>query len=284
MLVSSFLFGVMAAGARLASARIPGPQIAFVRFAVGSLAVLAVVFAGRAVIRPRRWAWLIVRGAAGGLAVLLYFSCIEHAGVAVATLLNYTAPVWSIQLGWWLLGERPPASAAVALALTLAGVSLVVAPAVTDLRPGVWELAGLASAVLSGVAVTSIRAARRRGSDGVYEGAWTVFGSFTFFGLVATLPAAIGPLGRWVVPSLSEWTILLGVGLVSVIAQIIMTVSLQHVTVATSGIIHQFTVVVAFSAGVFLFGEPLTASLGLGSVLILSGVLWAARSAGPAPT
>ena len=50
----------------------------------------------RANLRPRRWGWVISRGVFGGIAVLLYFTCIEKIGVGIATLLNYTAPVWSM--------------------------------------------------------------------------------------------------------------------------------------------------------------------------------------------
>jgi drug/metabolite transporter (DMT)-like permease len=221
----------------------------------------------------------------GGTAVYLYFSCIEHVGVGLATLLNYTAPVWSMLLGWWLLGERPRRSAVGALALTLAGVVCVVSGSLrgVGLHQGVWALAGVFSAFCSGVAITSIRAVRRRGTE-VSESSWTVFASFTGFGLLVTLPGVFGPLGRWVAPSLREWAILVAVGIISVVAQLMMTRALEHVTGATMGIIHQLTVVVALLCGVAFMGERLTGWSLIGTILTVSGVAWTVlASSRPAP-
>jgi drug/metabolite transporter (DMT)-like permease len=205
----------------------------------------------------------------------------------MATLLNYTAPVWSMLFGWWLLGERPRRSAAVALVLTLLGVSCVVGGSLRALHGGIWALAGAFSAVASGVAVTSIRAVRRRAPDGSSEGSWTVFASFTGFGLLVTLPGVFGPLGRWVTPSLFDWGVLAGVGVLSVVAQLLMTKALEHVTGATMGIIHQLTVVVSVGCGVLFLGERPTGWSLLGAILTVSGVAWTvlttARAAPPPP-
>jgi len=183
-LASACLFAVMAMVARLLSRTIPGPQVALVRFATGAI-VTALAFAlFRVELRPRRWGWLVSRGLFGGAAVLLYFSCIEKIGVGIATLLNYTAPVWSLMFAWFFLRERPRRHAFVALTLTLVGVALVTSGRAHRWHLGTWEIVGVLSAVLSGMAITSIRATRMQNSDGTpSENSWTVFASFTTFGL-----------------------------------------------------------------------------------------------------
>ncbi len=275
LLVSATLFAVMALAARVVSVRISGPQIALLRFASGLVVVLVAVLIGRAVIKPRRWGWLLARGLFGGVAVFSYFSCIEHAGVGIATLLNYTAPVWSLLLSWWLLHERPRPQAVIALAVTLCGVVLVVGGRVAGLHAGFWEGVGVFSAVCSGLAVTSIRAVRRRAADGLSaENSWTVFGSFTTLGIVATLPGVVGPFGHWVAPTGTEWALLLIVAATSIVAQMLMTDALEHVTAANMGIIHQLTVVIAMVCGVLIFGEHITAASLAGSVITVAGVVW----------
>ncbi len=275
LLASSTLFAAMALVARLASARIPGPQIALVRFAVGAVFVLgAALFAG-VELRPRRWGWLFARGAFGGVAVLSYFSCIQHVGVGVATLLNHTAPVWSMILGWLLLGERPRPRAVAAIGVTTAGVALVVGAPRGGLGVGLWELVGLFSAATSAMAVTAIRAVRRQGPGGeAGEGHWTVFASFTTLGMLATLPGVVGPLGAWVPPSGGDWLLLLGTAGFSIAAQLIMTKALEHVTATASGIVHQLTVVLALAGGILFFGETLDLRAALGSALTIAGVVW----------
>ena len=124
-LSSAGLFAVMAMVARLLSATIPGPQVALVRFAIGIVATALAYALFHVELRPRRWGWLVSRGVFGGTAVLLYFASIEKIGVGMATLLNYTAPAWSLAFAWLFLRERPKRRAFLALALTLVGVALV---------------------------------------------------------------------------------------------------------------------------------------------------------------
>jgi hypothetical protein len=66
--VCSLLFGVMAAIAKAAALRLPGPQVAFVRFLFG-LGACAVVSTRRP-LRALNMRGLVWRGAFGGAAVL----------------------------------------------------------------------------------------------------------------------------------------------------------------------------------------------------------------------
>ena len=160
---------------------------------------------------------------------------------------------------WMLLGERPRRGALGALALTLIGVTIIVG--VRELTLHAWrgEALGVLSAVLSGVAVTSIRASRRASAAGPPpETAWSVFFSFTLLGSVVSVPWAVAPFGRWVPPTGGEWLLLLGVAAVSVGAQIIMTESIGHLTGVQSGIISQLTVPMTIVLGLLVLDERLT--------------------------
>jgi drug/metabolite transporter (DMT)-like permease len=290
-LLAAALFAAMALGVRSLSGRIPGPQIASVRFATGLVVVALVGLFGRVDLRPRRWGWLTSRGIAGGLAVVAYFACIEHVGVGVATLLNHTGPVWSLIFAWVLLGEIPRPRALLALALTMVGVVLVVGRSAGWSAPGSaggaagwhigwWDAVGVFSAVTTGIAVTSIRAVRRPRSDGqAIEGSWTVFFSFTALGLASTLPWV---LGRWVAPTAREWAVLLAAALTSIAAQLAMTAALAHVTAVASGIILQLTVVLSLLGGMVLFDEALGPQAALGALLTMAGVVWMVLAAAPA--
>jgi drug/metabolite transporter (DMT)-like permease len=275
LVASSTLFAIMAVMAKIVSHHIPGPQAAFVRFATGVVVTGAMWATGRIDLRPRRWGWLFARGLFGGTAVVCYFSALQRIAVGEATLLNYTQPVFTMLGAWMLLGERPPRRALFALPLTLVGVTLIVGLKPGDLaaRAGFGPLLGLTSAVLSGVAVTSIRAARRVMPDGPPpETAWSVFFSFTAIGLLVTLPAVLPPLGGWVTPSAGDWALLLGVGVSSVLAQLLMSEALQHVRVGAAGVITQLTAVLTIGAGALFLGDRLSPSFLSGALLTLGGV------------
>jgi drug/metabolite transporter (DMT)-like permease len=271
--LSAACFAFMAVLTKLASRHIPGPQAAFVRFATGVVATAVLWTAGRIDIRPRRWGWLIARGFFGGTAVVAYFSAMQRIPVGEATLLNYTQPVFTMLAAWLLLRERPPRRALLALPLTLLGVALIVGIRLRDLHASVGQLLGLSSAVLSGVAVTSIRAARRENVDGPpAETAWSVFFSFTALGLLVTLPAVLPPLGHWVEPTPREWALLLGLGISSVVAQLLMTEALRHLSVGAAGIISQLAAIFAIGAGAIFLGDKLSPGFLGGAALTLGGV------------
>jgi drug/metabolite transporter (DMT)-like permease len=287
-LASSTLFAAMAMTARLLSRTIPGHQVAVVRFVTGVVVILLACVILRLDLRPKRWGWLISRGLFGGAAVLLYFQCIEKIGVGMATLLNYTAPVWSLTFAWFFLHERPRKHAGVALALTLVGVALVTSARAHAFRLGVWEMAGVLSAIFSGMAITSIRATRMQDPGGrPSESSWTVFASFTLFGSLTTLPTVLPPIGGWVAPTLREWFLLIGCSLLSVVAQLLMTSSLGRLTAVGLGIIQQAAVVLTLLGGWLFFHESISVLGAIGSLLTIGGVLWSVladrSSAAPCP-
>ena len=279
LLISSSLFAVMASCTKFATRQFPGPEVALVRFMTGIVVTLLVVGTGRARIRPRRWGWLLTRGIFGGSAVVAYFMSIQAVPVGVATLLNQTQPIYTMLFSWALLSERPRRGALLALGLTLSGVVVIVGFRHLEFHGSRGELLGVFSAVASGIAVTAIRAARRGSDDGhPPETAWSVFFSFTLLGALVTLPNVFSPFGHWVAPSRAGWMLLLGVGVVSVAAQVIMTEALGHLSGVQSGIISQSTVPMTIALGLAFLGERLTASFLVGAVLTLSGVvmtIWA---------
>jgi drug/metabolite transporter (DMT)-like permease len=271
LVLAALLFGVMAYLAKQATRSLDGAQAAFVRFAIG----LVVVTAHFAIRRRRpvivRRDLLFMRGFFGGVAVLLYFVTISHLPVGTATLLNYTAPIFTATFAALFLGESIPRLRALAMMVATAGVALVVVGQGRALGGAyTWQALGLLSAVFSGVAVTSIRAARRT------DGAWEVFGAFCLFGLLCTAPLA---LAGWRTPTPTLWALLAGVGVVAAAGQVLMTHALAAVEAASAGIISQLTVVTAMGLGTVLDGEPFTPVSLVGAALTLAGV--AAASALP---
>jgi drug/metabolite transporter (DMT)-like permease len=271
LVVSAMIFGAMAFVAKRVSARLPGPEVAFVRFVIGIAAVAVAVAAGTR-LRPVNWVGLALRGLFGGVAVLLYFMAIQHLPVGTATLLNYTAPVFTALFARLFLGEHASPRTIAALFITFTGVVLVLhgnaAPG--ELGFGRWQACGLASAVLSGAAITTIRAVRRT------DGSWEIFGAFCVVGALATAPQG---LGGWRAPDRTESVLLLGVGLLAVLAQVLFIHALRYVRAATSGVISQLTPVTALLLGVVFLAEPVSALSLFGSALTLAAVAWGARPA-----
>ena len=60
----------------------------------------------------------------GGLATIVYFSVIRHAGPAFLSQINYLIPVWAVILGVVLAGEQLTIHALAALAVILTGIAI----------------------------------------------------------------------------------------------------------------------------------------------------------------
>ncbi|HYH44689.1 MAG TPA: DMT family transporter [Thermoanaerobaculia bacterium] len=273
--VSAVCFAFMAFAAKLAAARLPGGQIAFVRFALMLAPVLLPQLARRALV-VQRLDLLAYRGLFGGVAVLCYFLALAHIPVGIATLLNYSSPIFSVAFARFFLGERLDRRLALPLAAALLGLACAAVGGGDGGRPGVgdggenfagvspWVLAGFASAVLSGAALAAVRAARRT------EGSWAIYGSFSLCGLLATAPFA---LPGWVAPTAREWLLLGVVGATSVVAQLLMTYAYRWVTNVQAGVLSQLTVVTSMLLGVVFLGDRLTPVQVLGTALALGGVV-----------
>jgi drug/metabolite transporter (DMT)-like permease len=265
--VSSLVFAVMAVIAKAAAVRLPGPQVAFVRFLFG-LAACAAISVLRP-LRPRNIMGLVWRGVFGGSAVLCYFLTIEHLPVGIATLLNYTAPVFTAVWAALFLGEGLDATSIAALAMATSGVVLVSLGTSRTVALGAshWLLVGALSAILSGAAVAVIRQVRKT------DGAWEIFAAFCAAGaLITGIPAVRG----WVVPSTYDWWLLAAVGGSSVVAQMGLTWAMRYVRAGPAGIIQQLTPVAALALGWLIYGDRIPPLSLLGAALALTGVSWGA--------
>ena len=264
---SAMLFGAMAFAAKLASARLSGPQVAMIRFAVGLTPALLIPTFRRRAFTFQRLDLLFYRGFFGGLAVLFYFIAIAKITVGVATLLNYTSPVFSGLFSMLFLKEHISPKVLIPMPIALTGVFLVVhahAHPGDILGFGVWELVGLASALSSGVAVTAMRAARRG------ENSWAVYTSFCLLGTLVTMPLGIL---SWKTPQGDEWISLAATSIFAIGAQLLLTFSLRWVDAMTVGVISQLAVIVSMALGATFLAEHITPMAAIGSLLTIGGVV-----------
>ena len=268
LVVASLFFALMAYCARLTAGRLGVGQLVCARFVMGLL-YLAVYYpaAGRSPRygRPSLWA---ARGVFGGAAVYFYFMSIERLAVGPAVLLNCLWPIWAAIFSWLFLRERLSSHLGAGLVLSTLGAGLVIwstAQQGVALSVGVGTGAGLLSALLSGAAVTAVRALRND------TDAATIFLSFNLFGALFALPFA---LGDWRPMTWELALPVLGVGVFSVAAQLLFTQAFAYVTAAAGGVATQLTPAFSFVLGALLLAEPLLPLAVVGSGVCVVGVLW----------
>ena len=262
MTVAATLFGAMAFTAKIASERISGTEVAMIRMMVGLLPCIFIARYRRAAIDFHRFDLLLYRGIFGGIAVMLYFLAIEHTTAGIATLLQYTSPVWSGLFSMLFIGERFSPRVVLPLIVAFAGIILVLHA--DALGFGIWEIAGLCGGAASGAAVTAMRAARRA------ENSWSVYASFCFFGMLVNAPLAIH---SWKTPAGSEWIAIGATSLFAMGAQLLLTFSLRWVDAMTVGVISQLAVLISMALGALFLAEQMTVLTGVGAALTILGVV-----------
>lgn len=259
---SSLLFAGMAVFAKAASATLSGTEVAFVRSGFGLL-VCALVATRRPFVARNR-AGLFWRGLTGAAAVYCYFLALAHLPVGIATLLNYTAPVFIAIWSAVLFGERLDRRALQALVLTTIGIAFVLrgqaGPGALGL--GRWELVGLCGAILSGLSMSVIADLRRT------DGAWEIFLAFSLGCLLISTPEA---LSGWRAPSPRAWLLLVAMGLFSVAAQVLLTHAMGYVSATLSGVINELTPIASLLVGWLVFDERFGALTAIGIALTLLG-------------
>jgi drug/metabolite transporter (DMT)-like permease len=240
-----------------------------VRTWVAVAVLFAVLLQRRGPLLPASWLAVVVTGF---FQTTVNFGATTMAlaggGVGRTSVLVFTMPFWTLLLAWPVLGERVRGSQWIAIALALAGLTLVVEPWHWEgaLAPKLW-------AVLSGFGWAAGTIAmkffqRRQGFDMLNFIAWQM--------LVGVLPLTMLPL--FIALPGAEWSgtyvfLLLWTGAVSTGAGFLLWIAVLRFLPAGTASLNMFAIpVIALLSSMAIFGERLTASEWSGIALIGAGL------------
>ncbi|MFT4702381.1 MAG: drug/metabolite transporter (DMT)-like permease [Bradymonadia bacterium] len=277
MLGAALLFSAMAVCVKAGGERLPVVQLVFARLAV--TLVLSLVAIRRLGLSPlgvdrRR---LLLRALSGLLGLGCFFYALDNLPLADAKAIQFSSPVFTALLAAMMLRERIGPTEAAGIALSIIGVVAVARPAflfgssVDPLDPVATGVA-VVGALAAAVAYVTVR--RLRATDQPL----VIVGIFPIVGFPLILPFAIY---YWVWPTPLEWALMLGIGVSTQAAQVLMTRALHLAPAGVAMAVGYVQIVLGFVWGVALFAEPVHAMSLLGAVLIMGGTtLTSARAAG----
>ena len=218
VLASTASFSVSGALVKAAAPSIPTVELMLFRNGVAFLFMLPLVIqaGGWAALHTRRPWGHALRLVAGFAGMFTSFYGYAHLPIAVVTALGFAMPIFLAVISVPMLNERVTGPRAVSIAAGLAGVLLVIRP---------WQGAqGLplleTGVVLAGVAAWALSMAsiRRMGQAGERNITIVVLFALSSMALSGAMTIPV-----WVTPPLWLWPVLIGLGLVSGIAQLLMT-------------------------------------------------------------
>ena len=230
---------------------------------VVNLVVIVGLARGRAVLlwgdrRPSLW----LRGAAGALALLTYFSSLSRVGIGEAAFLNSTSTFWVAALAPLVLGERGRPLVWAAVVASVVGTALLAAP-----REGVHDTAGRLLGALSGVAAAVAYLGVRR-SAASNPPLVVVFYFIAASTLACLVLAAVTPVAWPRTPGV--WLHLGLAGLAATAGQLLMTRAYQLGPAAPIAALSTATPLLTAGAGLLFLGESPDPAARLG-MLVLAG-------------
>jgi drug/metabolite transporter (DMT)-like permease len=216
IVAASATFALAALLVKLVAPAIPTAQIVLFRcvVALAALAPLILRAGGLRTLRTRQLPWHAMRTLAGFGGMMTAFYGYATLPLAEVTALGFTMPLFLTVLSIPLLGEKVGIRRGGAVVVGFLGVLLILRPGASaiPLAPALIVVAG---AVCWALAMIAIRRMGQGGESNVTIVAW--------FSIGGTLLAGLLSIPVWVTPTAWQFAALIGVGLTSTVAQLLMT-------------------------------------------------------------
>ena len=218
VLAASAVFALSAAFAKTIGGGVPVAEVILFRnlFAIPALLPVVLAAGGWAALVTRNPVSHAARTLFGMMGMIGAFYGYVHLPLATVTALGFTMPLFLTVLAVPLLGESVGWRRGLAVLVGFLGVLLMVRPAgLPTGEAGIAVVLCLLGSVGWALAMITIRRMGEAGESSVAIVFWFTVGSAALAG-VATVPV-------WVWPTPLEWSLLIGIGLVSALAQVLMT-------------------------------------------------------------
>lgn len=262
MVVTGLLFVSMTALVKAMGTRIPAPEAAFLRYALGLVFLLPMIPAMmRAPMTKRLWGIFVARGAVHTIGVSLWFFAMARIPLADVTAMGYLSPVFVTVGAALFLGERLALRRLLAVLAALVGALIVLRPGFRDIGPG--HIALLINAVMFGTSYLLAKQATNAVSPAVVVG---------MLSLTVTIGLAPLALVDWIPPTMNEVLILFAVACVATAGHYTMMLAFQSAPLVMTQPATFLQLIWAVSMGALLFGEAVDPFVVLGGLVIVFAV------------
>jgi drug/metabolite transporter (DMT)-like permease len=213
--------------------------------------------------------WLMIRGISGMIALTIFFYSIHHLPLAIASTIQYLAPVFTVIFAMIILKERVAKLQWLFILIAFCGVGIIGLNNVlaADQHQTVnftWLSLGIISAAFSGIAYTAIIKLKSTDSP---------INIVIYFPMISLPIMTIWCFFEFTMPNGIEWLILLVIGIFTQIAQILMTKALHEGSASLITPFQYLGAIYAALLGLFIFDEKLSWVVYAGIGLILLGVV-----------
>lgn len=203
----------------------------------------------------------LIRDVTGVLSYYLYFVAIRYLNLSDATTLNYSAPFF-VPFIWWLwMREKIELHVWWSIIVGFIGVAVILNPTKQIFQEGF--LFGVFAGLASAVAFSALRILNLKREP--------MSRTLFYYFLFGTLFSAPFAWIYWVHPTGVEWFQVIGVGLATVVAQMLLTIAYRYGTASYLSPLGYATVIYAGISSWLIFGKAPTIRSAVGTLLIIIG-------------
>ncbi len=266
MLMASASFSTMAAMIKAVGSGVPLSQLVFLRCLLAApLLLFFVVRHGRPLVVHAK-KLLLVRALFGMTAMHGFFYSLTHMPLADSVFIGRSQPLLLAMLAPFVVGERTPKAAWVAMATGIAGVACIMKPAMA------WSAAAwvaLGAAACAAMAQLLVRKLNRTDYPLVIVFNFTV---------LTALVTGMGVIPRFALMTGRQWLLTAGIALFASLGQILMTTAYRRDTAPAVAAAGYSSIVLSVLYGYLFWGEVPEPLAIIGALLVVAGGIFLVRS------
>lgn len=239
--------------------------VTLMRFVMGFVLFSGLAWYYRERLIPNKPGAVAFRAVANTAAVVMLFTAVNDTTVTKANILNLTYPAFIFLAAPFIANERQRWRDYALMLLTLGGAALVLLGGGGSIGGGVnrGDVLALMSGVISGLAISGLRQARKHDSSLVILFYQLAFGTLVSLFLLPSLREI--PAGWGLVLALAA-------GLLSNVGQYFITEGYRYISAGLGGIVLESGILFGALFGITLFHDPLTLPVAAGGLLIIGSI------------
>ena len=259
MFLASACFATMSAFIKGIGQELPIPELVFLRCLLAIPFLMFIVHQRQRPYIVKAKKLVILRTIFGMTAMFCFFYALTHMPLAECILLGRTQPLLLALLSPFVIGEKAPFAAWIAIFTGICGVALIMQPQAAWSFVGWVAVAGAAAAAMAHLMVRRLNAS---------DFPLTIVLNFT---VLTCIISGIWVFPHFVMPSIRHWFFLLCVALFASLGQLFMTLAYQRDRAPAIASASYASVVLALFYGYFIWGEVPQTFTWIGGALIVSG-------------
>ncbi len=237
------------------------PQIIFFQEFIALILLVPYMIRQKQSFKTPHFRTHLIRDLAALFAAFFWLMSLKSLHLVNAAVLQFTSPFYVPYLAWAWYRDPIPRGIWKAMAIGFIGVAIILRPNAAIIHEG--ALWGILTGLTSAVGLTALRQLTLKG-----ESAIRMMFYLFLTGSVLTFPFAIA---NWVVPSGSEWTFLILLGVCFLLNNILLTLSFRHASASYLAPISYIAVLFNGYFGWLFFQKAIDKPTIVGSILIVIG-------------